>query len=60
MPIVTQDSIIDHGSSVNIGGVFKYGFAWTQVDGSNGPARAKITLVGDVSDITVRGYTQTE
>ena len=59
-PIVTQAAIIDYGSNVNIGGLFKYGVAWTQVDGSNGPARAKISLGGDVSDVTVKGYAQTE
>lgn len=59
-PIITQAAVIDYGSTVNIGGLYKYGFAWTQVDGSNGPARAKISLGGDLSDVTLNGYAQTE
>lgn len=47
-----------YGSTVNIGGLFKYGYAWTSESGKT--VRARIVIGGDLSDITATGYAQTE
>lgn len=57
-PTMVNATISNYGSDVNISGLFKYGVAWTQTDGT--PARAKIVMLGDASDITRAGYAQTE
>lgn len=47
-----------YGSKVNIGGVYKYGYAWTKLRGS--VVRTRIVIGGDVSDVTLKDSAPTE
>ncbi|MBE6050480.1 MAG: hypothetical protein E7214_07465 [Clostridium sp.] len=56
-PIISNATIRDYGSEANIGGVYKYVYAYTQTDG--GPARARAVIGGEQSDKTLNGWAQT-
>ncbi|GKU77287.1 hypothetical protein [Paenibacillus sp. L3-i20] len=46
------------GSTVNVSGIGKYGFAWTKDAGQT--VGARIVINGEVSDVTSTGYAQTD
>ena len=51
-------NIISYGADITNSGIYRYGYAWTQVD--TGYTRAKICIGSGLSDLTDAGYVQTK
>jgi hypothetical protein len=47
-----------YGSTVNVSGLSKYGYAWTSESGQN--VRARIVIGGGLSDKNTTGFVQTD